>query len=89
MDINNINPADGNNLDKINQEKLDKDFFKKQVKSKNLESANRITGESKKYIEISNKIPEIRQELVSKLKESIENGSYNVNVDQIVNKMFE
>jgi len=89
MDINNINPADGNNLDKINQKKLDRSLFKKQVRSENLESANRITGESKKYIELSNKIPEIRQELVSKLKESIENGSYNINVDQIVNKMFE
>ncbi|ABX31137.1 putative anti-sigma-28 factor, FlgM [Petrotoga mobilis SJ95] len=89
MDINNINPADGNNLDKINRKRLDKDFIKRQVKSENLESANRITGESKKYIELSSKIPEIRQELVSKLKESIENGSYNINVDQIVNKMFE
>ncbi|MDK2906215.1 MAG: negative regulator of flagellin synthesis FlgM [Petrotoga sp.] len=89
MDINNINPADGNNLDKINQKKLDKDFFKRQIKSKSLESANKITGESKKYIELSNKIPEIRRELVSKLKESIESGSYNINVDQIVNKMFE
>lgn len=89
MDINNINPAGRENLDKLHHKNLDQLSFKKDLKEENKQSVYEITGESKKYIELSNRIPEVREDLVNKLKDAIKNGNYKVDIESIVNKMFE
>ncbi|WP_113074093.1 flagellar biosynthesis anti-sigma factor FlgM [Petrotoga sp. 9PW.55.5.1] len=89
MDINNINPAGRENLDKLNHKNLDRLSLKKDLKEENKQSVYEITGESKKYIELSNRIPEVREDLVNKLKDAIKNGNYKVDIESIVNKMFE
>lgn len=89
MDINNINPINQNLLKSIKEANAKKTTENKDLQVQNKESVYGITGESRKYIELSNKIPEIRYDLVEKLKEEIENGTYQINVDRIVNKMLE
>lgn len=89
MDINNINPAGRENLDKLHHKNLDQLSLKKDLKEENKQSVYEITGESKKYIELSNRIPEVREDLVNKLKDAIKNGNYKVDIESIVNKMFE
>lgn len=89
MDINNINPAGRENLDKLHHKNLDRLSLKKDLKEENKQSVYEITGESKKYIELSNRIPEVREDLVNKLKDAIKNGNYKVDIESIVNKMFE
>jgi|CZCB01.1.fsa_nt_gi flagellar biosynthesis anti-sigma factor FlgM len=92
MDINNINPINQNllkNIKEANIKKVSDNSENKDLRTQNKESVYGVTGESRKYIELSNKIPEVRQELVEKLRESIKNGSYQIDIDRIVNKMFE
>ncbi|HOB16664.1 MAG TPA: flagellar biosynthesis anti-sigma factor FlgM [Defluviitoga sp.] len=89
MDINNINPINQNLLKSIKEANAKKTTENKDLQVQNKESVYGITGESRKYIELSNKIPEIRYDLVEKLKEEIKNGTYQINVDRIVNKMLE
>ncbi|RAO99703.1 hypothetical protein PW5551_02195 [Petrotoga sp. 9PW.55.5.1] len=84
-----MNPAGRENLDKLNHKNLDRLSLKKDLKEENKQSVYEITGESKKYIELSNRIPEVREDLVNKLKDAIKNGNYKVDIESIVNKMFE
>ena len=89
MDINNINPINQNLLKNIKETNTKRVPENKDLRTQNKESVYGVTGESRKYIELSNKIPEVRQELVEKLRESIKNASYQIDIDRIVNKMFE
>ena len=89
MDINNINPINQNLLKNIKETNTKRVPENKDLRVQNKESVYGVTGESRKYIELSNKIPEVRQELVEKLRESIKNASYQIDIDRIVNKMFE
>ncbi|HHV02145.1 MAG: flagellar biosynthesis anti-sigma factor FlgM [Defluviitoga tunisiensis] len=89
MDINNINPINQNLLKNIKETNTKRVPENKDLRVQNKESVYGITGESRKYIELSNKIPEVREDLVEKLRESIKNGSYQIDIDRIVNKMFE
>ncbi|CEP78406.1 MAG: flagellar biosynthesis anti-sigma factor FlgM [Defluviitoga tunisiensis] len=89
MDINNINPINQNLLKNIKETNTKRVPENKDLRVQNKESVYGITGESRKYIELSNKIPEVREDLVEKLRESIKNASYQIDIDRIVNKMFE
>ncbi|PNR94734.1 flagellar biosynthesis anti-sigma factor FlgM [Petrotoga sp. 9PWA.NaAc.5.4] len=89
MDINNINPMGNNNFNKINEANTKKTNEKQLLRDYNQENVYNITGNSKRYVELSKEIPEIREDIVAKLKEAIENGSYQIDVEKIVNKMLE
>lgn len=89
MDINNINPMGNNNFNKINEANTKKTNEKQALRDYNQENVYNITGNSKRYVELSKEIPEIREDIVAKLKEAIENGSYQIDVEKIVNKMLE
>jgi negative regulator of flagellin synthesis FlgM len=89
MDINNINPINQNLLKNIKETNTKRVPENKDLRVQNKESVYGITGESRKYIELSNKIPEVREDLVEKLRESIKNASYQIDIDRIENKMFE
>jgi negative regulator of flagellin synthesis FlgM len=48
----------------------------------------KITGDSIKYIELSRKIPNVRNHLVQSYKNSINEGTYSINISEIVKKML-
>lgn len=85
MDIRKIDSYSGYNIQKIREDVIKtKEKDNKQEIKKN----NFISGESKKYIDLASKIPEVRSKTVLELKDAIDKGIYQYDVKNIAEKML-
>jgi negative regulator of flagellin synthesis FlgM len=84
MDINKINNNTNVNIQKI-QKNIKND--KKQIELNNRD-VFKSEGNSKRYLELASKLPEVRTKLVNEMKSAIENGAYKIDADKISKKML-
>jgi len=84
MDINRIGNNTNVNIQKIQKETQNNTTAKKSD-NKDVFQAE---GNSKKYLELASKLPEVRTKLVNELKSAIENGAYDIDADKISKKML-
>lgn len=85
MDIRRIEGQQSLNIKKIHDKKSK--TIEKNQKEK-IETSLKISGESKKYIEIAEKLPETRTNLINSIKEAIDNGLYKIDSDKIAELML-
>ncbi|PWJ87282.1 negative regulator of flagellin synthesis FlgM [Oceanotoga teriensis] len=86
MDINKIG-HNNLNYQKINKKyKAENSNFNNEFE--NQKNALNVSGESMQYIELAKKLPNVRTNLVEEYKKQIENNNYEINHNNIVNKMF-
>jgi len=84
MDINRIGNNTNVNIQKI-QKEIQNNTTAKKSDNKDVFQAE---GNSKKYLELASKLPEVRTKLVNELKSAIENGAYDIDADKISKKML-
>lgn len=84
MDINKINNNANVNIQKI-QKNIKNNQKKLQINNRDVFKAE---GNSKKYLELASKLPEVRTKLVNEMKSAIENGAYNIDAEKISKKML-
>ncbi|MDN5342346.1 flagellar biosynthesis anti-sigma factor FlgM [Oceanotoga sp. DSM 15011] len=86
MDINKIG-HNNLNYQKINKKyKAENSNFNNEFE--NQKNALNVSGESMQYIELAKKLPNVRTNLVEEYKKQIENNNYEINHNNIVNKML-
>ncbi|BBE30445.1 hypothetical protein OSSY52_05860 [Tepiditoga spiralis] len=85
MDIRRIESQQSLNMKRIQDNKLKS--IEKNKKEK-IETPLKISGESKKYIEIAKSLPETRTSLINSIKEAIDNGLYKINSNKIAELML-
>lgn len=84
MDINRIS-----NNSNVNMQKIQKEINNnKTTKKSNNNDVFQAEGNSKRYLELASKLPEVRTKLVNELKSAIENGTYNIDAEKISKKML-
>lgn len=92
MDINRIGYNKNINTQNEYQKKLKEIREEKELKSKENNQTNNISakfdGNSRKYVDLANRFPEVREALVNEMKYAIENNLYEIDVDKITNKLL-
>jgi negative regulator of flagellin synthesis FlgM len=84
MDINKINNNADVNIQKI-QQNIKNNKKQAQVNNKDVFE---LEGNSKKYLELASKLPDVRKKLVNEMKSAIENGTYKIDAEKISKKML-
>ncbi|MGM0641103.1 MAG: flagellar biosynthesis anti-sigma factor FlgM [Thermotogota bacterium] len=84
MDINRIGNNANVNIQKI-QKEIQNNKTSKKLDNKDIFQAE---GNSKKYLELASRLPEVRTKLVNELKSAIENGAYDIDAEKISKKML-
>jgi negative regulator of flagellin synthesis FlgM len=84
MDINKINNNANVNIQKI-QKNIKNNQKQLQINNRDVFKSE---GNSKKYLELASKLPEVRTKLVNEMKSAIENEAYNIDAEKISKKML-
>lgn len=84
MDINRINNNTNVNIQKVQKELKNN----KKIDIKDNKDTFKAEGNSRKYLELASKLPEVRTKFVNELKQAIENGTYKIDSEKISKKML-